>query len=196
VAMMHSVRYQQALWRYQAHKIRRRDFNEGDLVLRLRQDNRGHHHRHGRGPTSSSRCSSPAHTSLRTSKVKSSPTLGTSNNYVAFTLKKFQVNLRVSDTPVGCIYVKFMNKVKGDSVFSPKTKSPSGATTGGAPLNGLVFFTKIVILKMPSTSQPGSLGKKKQGASSQKVKTGEPGTAHASGGIRLLPLTTLPTGHS
>jgi hypothetical protein len=175
VAMMHSVRYQQALWRYQAHKIRRRDCNEGDLVLRLRQDNRGHHHRHGRGPTSSSRCSSPAHTSLRTSKVKSSPTLGTSNNYVAFTLKKFQVNLRVSDTPVGCIYVKFMNKVKGDSVFSPKTKSPSGATTGGAPLN---------------------LGKKKQGASSQKVKTGEPGTAHASGGIRLLPLTTLPTGHS
>jgi protein-tyrosine-phosphatase len=43
VALIHSARYQQALRRYQARKIRRRDFNEGDLVLRLCQDNRGHH---------------------------------------------------------------------------------------------------------------------------------------------------------
>jgi hypothetical protein len=43
VALMHSARYQQALRRYQARKIRRRDFNEGDLVLRLRQYNRGRH---------------------------------------------------------------------------------------------------------------------------------------------------------
>jgi hypothetical protein len=43
VAMMHSARYQQALRRYQAQKIRRLDFNEGDLVLWLRQDNRGRH---------------------------------------------------------------------------------------------------------------------------------------------------------
>jgi hypothetical protein len=43
VALMRSARYQQALRRYQARKIRCRDFNEGDLVLRLRQDNRGHH---------------------------------------------------------------------------------------------------------------------------------------------------------
>jgi hypothetical protein len=43
VALMHSARYQQALRQYQARKIRRRDFDEGDLVLRLRQDNRGHH---------------------------------------------------------------------------------------------------------------------------------------------------------
>jgi hypothetical protein len=43
VAMMHSARYQQALGRYQAQKIRCRDFNEGDLVLRLRQDNRSRH---------------------------------------------------------------------------------------------------------------------------------------------------------
>jgi hypothetical protein len=39
VAMMYSTRYQQSLWRYQAQKIRRRDFSEGNLVLRLRQDN-------------------------------------------------------------------------------------------------------------------------------------------------------------
>jgi transposase InsO family protein len=43
VALMHSARYQQALRCYQARKVRRRDFSEGDLVLRLRQDNRGRH---------------------------------------------------------------------------------------------------------------------------------------------------------
>jgi hypothetical protein len=41
VALMHSARYQQAPRHYRARKIQRRDFNEGDLVLRLRQDNRG-----------------------------------------------------------------------------------------------------------------------------------------------------------
>jgi hypothetical protein len=40
---MHFARYQQSLRRYPARKIRRRDFSEGDLVLRLRQDNRGRH---------------------------------------------------------------------------------------------------------------------------------------------------------
>jgi hypothetical protein len=43
VALMHSVIYQQSLRRYQARKVRRRDFSEGDLVLILRQDNRGRH---------------------------------------------------------------------------------------------------------------------------------------------------------
>jgi hypothetical protein len=43
VALMHSASYQQALRRYQAQKIQRRDFDEGDLVQRLRQDNRGRH---------------------------------------------------------------------------------------------------------------------------------------------------------
>jgi transposase InsO family protein len=43
VALMHLARYHQALRRYQAQKIRCRDFNEGDLALRLRQDNRGYH---------------------------------------------------------------------------------------------------------------------------------------------------------
>jgi hypothetical protein len=41
VAMMHSARYQQALRRYQAQKVQHQDFNEGDLVIRLRQDNQG-----------------------------------------------------------------------------------------------------------------------------------------------------------
>jgi predicted unusual protein kinase regulating ubiquinone biosynthesis (AarF/ABC1/UbiB family) len=43
VALMHSARYQQSLRRYHARKVRRRDFSEGDLVLRLRQDIRGCH---------------------------------------------------------------------------------------------------------------------------------------------------------
>ena len=43
VALLHSVCYQQSLRRYQAQRIRRRDLNKGDLVLRLRQDNRGRH---------------------------------------------------------------------------------------------------------------------------------------------------------
>jgi transposase InsO family protein len=43
VALMYSTRYEQALRRYQARKVRCRDFSEGDLVLRLRQDNRGRH---------------------------------------------------------------------------------------------------------------------------------------------------------
>ena len=43
VALLHSARYQQTLQRYQAQKIRCRDLNKGDLVLRLRQDSRGRH---------------------------------------------------------------------------------------------------------------------------------------------------------
>jgi hypothetical protein len=43
VALMHSARYQQALRRYQARNVWQRDFSEGDLVLMLRQDNRGRH---------------------------------------------------------------------------------------------------------------------------------------------------------
>ena len=39
----HSARYQQSLRRYQAQRVRCRDLNKGDLVLRLRQDNRGRH---------------------------------------------------------------------------------------------------------------------------------------------------------
>jgi hypothetical protein len=35
VALMHSARYQPTLRLYQARKIQRRDFNKGDLVLRL-----------------------------------------------------------------------------------------------------------------------------------------------------------------
>jgi hypothetical protein len=96
VALMHSTRYQQALRRYQARKIWRRDFNEGDLVLRLCQDNRGRHKLSPpwEDPTSLSKCSSPAPTSWPTRTARNSPTLGTSNSYVASTLRNdFQIFL-------------------------------------------------------------------------------------------------------
>jgi hypothetical protein len=43
VALLHSTRYQQSLRRYHARRVRPRDFQVGDLVLRLRQDARGCH---------------------------------------------------------------------------------------------------------------------------------------------------------
>jgi hypothetical protein len=43
VALLHSTRYQQSLRRYHARGVRSRDLQVGDLVLRLRQDARGHH---------------------------------------------------------------------------------------------------------------------------------------------------------
>jgi transposase InsO family protein len=112
MALIHSARYQQALRRYQARKIRRRDFDEGDLVLRLRQDNRGRHKLspQGRDPTSLSKCSSPARTSWPTRTARNSPTLGTSNSYVVSILRKdFQASfvIYIPNTPVGCTNVNF-----------------------------------------------------------------------------------------
>jgi hypothetical protein len=43
VALLHSAWYQQSLRRYHARRVRSRDFQVGDLVLRLRQDARGRH---------------------------------------------------------------------------------------------------------------------------------------------------------
>jgi transposase InsO family protein len=43
MALLHSAWYQQSLRRYHARMVRPRGFQEGDLVLRLRQDARGQH---------------------------------------------------------------------------------------------------------------------------------------------------------
>jgi len=43
VALLHSAKYQQALRRYQARRVRGRAFQISDLVLRLRQSNKGRH---------------------------------------------------------------------------------------------------------------------------------------------------------
>lgn len=68
VALIHSARYQQSLRRYQSQRVRRRDLCEGDLVLRLRQNNRGVHKLTPpwEDCTSSRKSSSQAHASSRT----------------------------------------------------------------------------------------------------------------------------------
>jgi len=43
VALLHSAKYQQALRCYHARRVRGRAFQVGDLVLRLRQSNKGRH---------------------------------------------------------------------------------------------------------------------------------------------------------
>ena len=45
VVLLYSAKYQQALRRYQARRIRSQDLKVGDLVLRLRQSNKGRHKR-------------------------------------------------------------------------------------------------------------------------------------------------------
>jgi hypothetical protein len=78
--------------------------------------------------------------------------LGTSNSYIASTLRKdFQASfvIYIPSTPVGCTNVNFhrINKAKGRLGFPPKIKSPSGATAGGIaprkmvapPKNGPIF---------------------------------------------------------
>jgi hypothetical protein len=94
VALMHSARYQQALRGYQAWKVRRRDFSEGGLVLRLRQDNRVCHKLSPpwEGPYIVVKVLKPGTYKLPTKMEKNSPTLGTSSSYVASTPSKdFQV---------------------------------------------------------------------------------------------------------
>jgi hypothetical protein len=77
--------------------------------------------------------------------MKSSPTLGTSNNYVVSTHRKdFKVFLHIPDALVGCTdVIFFLNNVMGDSAFSQKTKSTSGATVGGI-VDGVFWYTKHV----------------------------------------------------
>ena len=43
MVLVHYACYQKSLRRYQAQRVRCRDLNKGDLVLILRQDNRGRH---------------------------------------------------------------------------------------------------------------------------------------------------------
>jgi hypothetical protein len=93
IALLHSARYQQSLRRYHARRVRPRGFQVGDLVLRLRQDARGRHKLTPpwEGPFIIAKILKLGHTSWPTIKARSTTTLGTSNSYVAFTLKMFQV---------------------------------------------------------------------------------------------------------
>jgi hypothetical protein len=72
--------------------------------------------------------------------VKNSPTLGTSNSYVASTLRKdFQVLfvIYIPNTP------SWLYKCKLFQINKVKTKSPLGATAGGIPPKWSHFIAKI-----------------------------------------------------
>jgi transposase InsO family protein len=162
VALMDSARYQQALRRYQARKIRRGDFNEGDLVLRLRQDNRGCH-----------KLSPPWEGSYVVFKVLKPSNYKLANEdgeeltnawniqqlCLFYSLKGFPSSFCYLQTQhpnwlYGCKFHR-INKIKGRLGFPLKTKSPSGANAGGAlplpPKNGPIFSQKTAanVLSMP-----------------------------------------------
>jgi hypothetical protein len=118
---------------------------------------------------------------------------------VASTLRKdFQVSFvtYIPNTPVGCtnVYSIELIKSKGDSAFPLKTKSPSGATTGGIP-KMVPFFAKIhrKCAKYASTQTFGELTRD---ASGQRAKKCESGIPHASSRIQPFPLTALTTSYS
>jgi hypothetical protein len=101
VALMHSARYQQALRWYQAQKIRCRDFNEGDLVLRLRQDSRGLHKLSPpwKGPYVVVKVLKPGTYKLANEDGEELTNAWNTNIYVASTLRKdFQVFFRYLHT--------------------------------------------------------------------------------------------------
>ena len=91
MALLHSARYQQSLRRYHARGVRSQDLHVGDLVLRLRQDTRGQHKLTppSEGPFVITKVLKPGTYKLANSQARSTATLGTSDSYVASTLKMF-----------------------------------------------------------------------------------------------------------
>jgi hypothetical protein len=135
--------------------------------------------------------------------VKNSPTLGTSNSYVASTLREdFQVLsvIYTPNTPVGCTNVNSIeiNKCKGQLSFPLKTKSPSGATTGASPppKKMVPFFRKKPRRRCTKYASTQVLVELTRDASGQRVKKREPGIAYPSSRIWPSPLATSPASHS
>jgi hypothetical protein len=84
-----------------------------------------------------------------TRTAKNSPTLGTSNNYVASTLRKdFQVIffvIYIPNTPVGCTNANSLEsiKLKGNLAFPRKSSHPRGLQRGASPRKNGPIFRKI-----------------------------------------------------
>jgi hypothetical protein len=89
MALLHSTWYQQSLRRYHARGVRSRDLQVGDLVLRLRQDDRGRHKLTPpwEGSFVIAKVLKPGTYKLPTVKARSTTTLVTSDSYVASILK-------------------------------------------------------------------------------------------------------------
>jgi transposase InsO family protein len=193
VALMHSARYQQALKRYQAQKIRRRDFNEGDLVLRLRQDNRGRHKLSPpwEGPYVIAKVLKPG-----TYKLANEDGEELTNARNIQQLRRFYPQKGFPSSfcylhtqhPSWMYEFKFhrINKVKGRLGFPLKTKSPSGATAGASPPKWSHFFAKIH-RKCAKYASTQTLGEITWDASGQRAKKRESGIAYASSRIWPFP---------
>jgi hypothetical protein len=124
--------------------------------------------------------------------VKNSPTLGTSNNYVASTLRKdFQVLfvIYIPSTPVGCTNANSIKliKSKGDSTFPKKPSHPRGLPRGASPPKKWSHFSTKPRRKCTKYASTQILGELTPDASDQKVKKRESGIAYASGRIRPFP---------
>jgi transposase InsO family protein len=162
VALMHSARYQQPLRRYQARKVRRRDFSEGDLVLRLCQDSRGRHKLSPlwEGPYVVVKVLKPGTYKLANEDVKNSPTLGTSSNYVASTLSEdFQVfccklHAQHPSWQSRCKKPTSQEKFKGNSAFPRKPSHPRGLLRGAPPPPKMVPFFRKKFANALSTIRP------------------------------------------
>ena len=89
MALLNSARYQQKVRRYHDKHMRKRDLNAGDLVLHRRQSNQGRHKLTPpwEGPYILAEVLKPRTYKLADEKGTVSPTHGTSNNYVASTLR-------------------------------------------------------------------------------------------------------------
>jgi hypothetical protein len=118
-----------------------------------------------------SKCSSPAPTSWPTRTARNSPTLGTSNSYVASTLRKdFQASfvIYIPNTPVGCTNVNFhrVNILKGDSTFLRKPSPHRGLLRGASPPKKMVPFLRKFRCKSAKYASTHILGELTWDASS------------------------------
>jgi hypothetical protein len=119
-----------------------RGFQVGDFVLRLRQDARGRHKLTPpwEGSFIIAKILKPEHTSWPTIRARSTPTLGTSDNYIAFTPKIFSSRSYTSFS----IHTQIKSNRQGRvSLALAKPDPPSGARRGEPPLRVKIFLGKV-----------------------------------------------------
>jgi hypothetical protein len=162
VALMHSARYQQALRRYQARKVRCRDFSEGDLVMRLPGQSRppqavtpmgGTLHR---GEGAQAWHIQDGQRRWRRAHQRLEHTTATSLLPLARISKFFVVNY-MPNTPIGSLDVNISKliKLKGNLAFPRKPSHPRGLLRGAfPPKNGPIFRKKFA--SSPTAPQPKS----------------------------------------
>jgi hypothetical protein len=146
MALLHSARYQQTLRRYHARGVRSRDLQVGDLVLRLRQDARGRHKLTPpwEGSFIIAKILKPRTYKLATVKAKSTATLGTSDSYVAFTLKMFSSR----SYTLFSLHTQIKSNRQGRvSLASAKPDPRSGARRGEPPLHQKFSSKKVFLPK-------------------------------------------------